>query len=92
MLGSYPTALFGEIGYEGFLSRDTGSITGRLADNTALPVIVNPGDPSGQGIIGKVGLSSQVKDSLYLDLSYGIAVHDQGGETHTGNARLKAHF
>lgn len=91
-LGALPAAIYGEVGYEGYLKREGGNITARLADNTALPVVVSAGNPNGQGVLGKVGLSSQLRDSLWIDLSYGISVHDQGGETHTADLRAKAHF
>ncbi len=92
MLGSARSALFGEIGYESFLSFSGNTISAALAHNTALPVVVDPGKAHGPGVIGSIGLNSQMTDAVFVDLNYGIAVHDGGGETHSVNGRVKAHF
>lgn len=91
-ISGVPSAIYGEIGYEGFLSRDNGTLQGRLVDNTALPVIVDPSNPAGAGVLGKIGITTSVKDSLYVDLNYGVSAHDEGGLTHSASGRLKAHF
>ena len=80
---------FGEIGYEGVVSSSNNNITSSLVNNTALPTVVKPGDANGPGIIGKLGLSSEITAGTFLDLQYGISIHDQGGETHSGDIRLK---
>ena len=86
------TALFAEVGYEGFLSFSGNEITAVLANNTALPATVSPADPGVPGILAKVGGSARLAENLYFDLNYGVSILDDGGETHAGNARLKAHF
>ena len=53
---------------------------------------MKPGDANGPGIIGKLGLSSEITAGTFLDLQYGISIHDQGGETHSGDIRLKATY
>jgi outer membrane lipase/esterase len=83
---------FGEIGYEGVVSSNSSNISSSLVNNTALPTVVKPGDANGPGIIGKLGLSSEITAGTFLDLQYGISVHDQGGETHSGDIRLKATY
>jgi len=83
---------FVEGGYEGFVSTSTSSLRGQLVGNTALPTIVNPGDPMSPGILGKVGLSTQISANAFVDFQYGIAVHDEGGQTHSGDLRIKATY
>jgi uncharacterized protein with beta-barrel porin domain len=83
---------FGEIGYEGFVSTSTSNITGQFVGNTAYATTVKPGDPSGPGIVGKIGMSSEISVGTFLDFQYGLSVHDSGGETHSGDVRLKATF
>ena len=90
-IGQAATA-FGEIGYEGFISSSTNNLTGQLVNNTALPTTVNPSNPNGPGIVGKVGLSSEITKGTFLDFQYGLSVHDSGGETHSGDIRLKATY
>lgn len=90
-LGLASTA-FGEIGYEGFVSSTTNNLTATFVGNTALPTTVNPGDPSGPGVVGKVGLSSQIAQGAFVDFQYGLSLHDNGGETHLGDVRLKATY
>lgn len=90
-LGLASTA-FAEIGYETYVSTGGDGVTSSFIGNTALPTTVNPGDPNGPGIIGKVGVSSQVAKSTFLDFQYGISVHDAGGQTHSGDIRLKATY
>jgi outer membrane autotransporter protein len=92
LFGSMPSSVFGEVGYEDYLSISNDQITASLVNNTALPTTVNPGDPNGPGFLGKVGISNQVSDHVFLDLNYGISVHNSGGETHSGDVRLKATF
>ncbi len=84
--------VFGEIGYEGFISTSTNKLTGQLVNNTALPTTVSVGNPTGPGVVGKVGMSSQISEGTYLDFHYGLSVHDGGGETHAGDIRLKATY
>jgi outer membrane lipase/esterase len=84
--------VFGEIGYEGFISTSTNKLTGQLVNNTALPTTVSAGNPTGPGVIGKVGMSSQISEGTFLDFHYGVSVHDGGGETHSGDIRLKATY
>ncbi len=84
--------VFGEIGYEGFISTSTNKLTGQLVNNTALPTTVSVGNPTGPGVVGKVGMSSQISEGTYLDFHYGLSVHDSGGETHAGDIRLKATY
>jgi outer membrane lipase/esterase len=90
-LGLASTA-FGEIGYETYVSTSGDGVTSTFVNNTALPTTVNPGDPNGPGIIGKLGVSSQVSQGTFLDFQYGISVHDGGGQTHSGDIRLKATY
>ena len=61
-------------------------------NNTALPTTVSAGTPTGPGIVGKAGISSQVTEGTFLDFEYGLSVHDGGGQTHTGDIRLKATY
>ena len=86
------TTAFGEIGYENFVYADSGTITTTFVGNTALPTIVNPANPNGPGIIGKVGLSNHISENVYLDVQYGISAHDEGGTSHSGDVRMKATF
>ncbi len=83
---------FGEIGYEGFVSSSQSALRASFVGNTALPTIVNPGDVMNAGLLGKVGLSAQVTPNMFVDLQYGIAVHDVGGQTHSGDLRIKATY
>lgn len=83
---------YGEVGYEGYVSSSSSNLKSTFINNTAFPTIVNPGDPISPGILGKVGLSTQVSAGMYLDFQYGIAVHDDGGQTHSGDLRLKASY
>jgi outer membrane lipase/esterase len=92
MWGKSPTTLFGELGYEDYLSYSGGAITAGLVNNTAQAVTVQPGDPNGPGFLGKIGLSSQIAPNTYIDGNYGISVHNSHGETHTGNLRIKSTF
>ncbi len=92
-LGAWPTSLFAEIGYEDYFSFSGNEMTASLVNNTALPTVVDPGDLNGPGLLGKLGLSSsQLSETMYLDVNYGISSHNGDGETHSGRARLKAHF
>lgn len=86
------TTAFGEVGYEDYVSTSGSDLTGTLVGNTALPTTVRLGDPAGPGFIGKVGVSSQLAPTAFLDAEYGIAIHESGGETHSGNIRLKATY
>ncbi|MBX9925362.1 MAG: autotransporter domain-containing protein [Hyphomicrobiaceae bacterium] len=86
------TTVFGEAGYEDYVSTSGSEVTGRLVGNTALPTTVRLGDPAGPGLLGKIGISSQLAPTAFLDAEYGIAVHQTGGETHSGNVRLKATY
>lgn len=91
-LGGVPIALSAEVGYSEYVSFSGSDITAVLANNTALPATAFPGDPSGPGFLGKVGLSSQISAGMYIDMNYGISVQESGGETHTGSLRLKANM
>ena len=86
------TTAFVESGYESYISSNVGSLSGTLTGNTALATSINPGDPTGPGIIGKIGVSSQMSENVFLDFHYGISIHDGGGETHAGDVRLKATY
>lgn len=88
----WPTAFFAELGYEGYLAFSGNKITATLANNTALPTVVSPGDPNGPGFLGKLGLSSQISEAMFIDVNYGVSIHESDGETHSGRLRLKAHF
>ena len=77
---------------EGYLAFSGNDITATLANNTALPTVVSPGDLNGPGFLGKLGFSSQISETMYLDVNYGLAIHEDDGETHSGRIRLKAHF
>ncbi len=83
---------FGEVGYAGYVSSSTDPLKAQFANNTALPTTASAGELAGPGVTAKVGLSSEIGQGAFLDLQYGIAVHDGGGETHTGDIRLKATY
>lgn len=87
-----PLSLFAEVGYEGYLSFSGNEITAVLVNNTALPTSVAPADPTVPGFYTKAGLSAQVASNLYLDINYGVSFADGNGKSHSGTARLKAHF
>lgn len=91
-LSNMPLSLFAEVGYEGYLSFSGNEITAVLVNNTALPTSVAPADPTVPGFYTKAGLSAQVASNLYLDINYGVSFADGNGESHSGTARLKAHF
>ena len=61
-------------------------------DRRILERLQHDGRLSNADLAGKVGLSSQVSAGMYLDFQYGIAVHDDGGQTHSGDLRLKASY
>ena len=90
-LGLASTA-FGEIGYEGYISTSSNALTASFVNNTAFPTTISTTGPSSPGIIGKLGLSSQISANTFLDLQYGVSVHDDGGATHSGDIRLKATY
>ena len=89
-LGLSATA-FGEIGYEAYVTSSSDGVKSTFLNNTALPTVANA-DLTGPGIVGKLGVSSQVTQGTFLDFQYGISVHDSGGQTHSGDIRLKATY
>lgn len=90
--GGLLASLYGEVGYEELISYSASGISARLANNTALPVLVNPGEPNGPGILAKAGISTQLGQSIFLDVNYGATIHNGGGEAHSGNVRIKGTF
>ena len=82
---------FGEIGYEAYVSSSNDGVKSTFLNNTALPTVANA-DLTGPGIVGKLGVSSQVTQGTFLDFQYGISVHDSGGQTHSGDIRLKSTY
>ena len=83
---------FGEVGYESFVSSSSSALKSTFVGNTALPTIVSAGDVLSPGILGKVGLSTQISANAFVDFQYGISIHDEGGQTHTGDLRIKATY
>jgi outer membrane lipase/esterase len=83
---------FGEIGYERVLSQDQDGVLARFVGNTAQPFAGRPGDLTGRGLNLKVGYDAKISETVSLTLSYGAALNDGDGITHTGQVRVKMPF
>jgi len=91
-LGPMAGLAFGEVGYQQYVSTSNGSLTGALVGNTALPFQIATSDPLARGLNFKVGLEGKVSETATLTLQYGIALQDNDGQTHFGQARVKVPF
>ncbi|MEO0619965.1 MAG: autotransporter domain-containing protein [Pseudomonadota bacterium] len=82
-------SVYGEIGYEDFVSTDGDAITAQLVGNTALPVTAIVDDPASRGLFLNVGANSRINDTISIDADYGVALNDGDGETHSAKLRVK---
>ncbi|MEL7240327.1 MAG: autotransporter domain-containing protein, partial [Planctomycetota bacterium] len=57
-------SIYGEVGYEDFISNDDDAVTAQLVDNTALPVTALVDDPAGRGFFINIGANSRINETI----------------------------
>ncbi|MDK9696000.1 MAG: autotransporter domain-containing protein [Siculibacillus sp.] len=83
---------FGEIGYERALHETHDGVIARFVGNTAQPFTGNPDGFVGRGLNFKIGYDATINDKVSMTLSYGAALNDGAGTSHTGQIRVKMPF
>jgi outer membrane lipase/esterase len=83
---------FGEIGYEKILNESQGDVVARFVGNVAQPFAATADGAVGRGLNFKLGYDAKLTATTSLTLSYGVALQEGAGTTHTGQARIKMPF
>lgn len=60
-------SIYGEVGYEDYISTDSDAITAQLVNNTALPVTSTASDPASRGLFFNLGANSRVNEMISID-------------------------